>query len=138
MKKKIYIFLFFFLPCVAVFAQNEEVRQERKIPERMKEYIQNRLGMSKIEAERFSTVFLRYFHEFAQAHRENKTDRLIFQQKVIELRIKYRGEFKQILDEQRANKVYHYEDEFRKKAIDIIRENRRDRTPVRSPKAPIQ
>lgn len=127
MKKSLLILLFSLLTGFGVFAQDEEAKQEGKLPERMREYIQNRLGMSRNEAEKFSPVFLRYFREFAQTHRAYKDDRLIFQQKIIELRLRYRGEFKQIMDEQRANKVYLYEDEFRRKALDIIRENRQDR-----------
>lgn len=117
--------ILFLAPCIVAFAQNEEpVRQEGKIQERMREYIQNKLSLTKNEAERFIPVFVRYFREFAQTHRENKSDRLILQQKIIELRLRYRGEFKQILDEQRANKVFKYEDEFRQEAIRIIKENR--------------
>ena len=59
----------------------------------------------------------------------------MLQQKVIELRLRYRGEFKQIMDEQRANKVFQYEDKFRQEVIRIIKENRRDRTPPRRTKA---
>jgi hypothetical protein len=47
-------------------------------------------------------------------------------QKIIDLRIRYRNEFRQIMDEPRANKVFVYEDEFRRKAIQIL-ETRRDR-----------
>ena len=132
MKKWLFILLLFLLPGFAAFAQEDEAGQEGgKIPERMREYVQDRLGLSRQEAEKFSPVFLRYFREFAQTHRENKGDRLILQQKIIELRVRYRGEFRQILDEQKANKVYVYEDEFRKKAIDIIRENKRMRLETR-------
>lgn len=118
-------------------AQNEEpAPQEAKIQERMREYIQNKLNLNRNEAERFTPVFVRYFREFAQTHRQNRGDRLVLQQKIIELRLRYRGEFRQILDEQRANKVYLYEDEFRRKAVDIIRENRRgDRVPPRRTRA---
>ena len=127
MKKSLLILLLSLFTSIAVFAQDEEAKQEGKIPERMREYIQNRLGMSRAEAEKFSPVFLRYFREFAQTHRENKGDRLIFQQKIIELRLRFRPEFRQIMDEQRANKVFKYEDEFRQEAIKILRENRQDR-----------
>ncbi len=130
MKK--WLLILFLLPCFAAFAQNEEPAKEAgKIQERMREYIQKNIGLSKNESEKFSPVFVRYFREFAQTHRLFKTDKLIYQQKIIELRLRYRGEFRQIMDEQRANKVYHYEDEFRKKAIEIIRENRGDRVPPR-------
>jgi hypothetical protein len=127
MKKYLIILFLFLLPGFASFAQDEDAKLEGKIPERMREYIQNRLGLSRNEAEKFSPVFLRYFREFAQTHREFKGDRLILQQKIIELRLRFRPEFKQIMDEQRANKVFKYEDEFRQEAIRIIRENRRER-----------
>jgi hypothetical protein len=97
-----------------------------KIRDRMSEYIKDRLGLSKGEAEKFTPVFLRYFQEFRQIHGENKSDVLILKQKIIDLRIRYRNEFRQIMDEPRANKVFVYEDEFRRKAIQIL-ETRRDR-----------
>lgn len=130
MKKRLLILL---LICsgFAGLAQNEEpAPQEGKIQERMREYIQNKLNLSRNEAEKFTPVFTRYFREFAQTHRENRGDKLILQQKIIELRVRYRGEFRQVMDEQRANKVYVYEDEFRKRALDIIKETRRER-PIR-------
>ena len=142
MKKWLIILLLFMLPGFGAFAQEETTNQDGgKIPDRMREYVQDRLGLSKREAERFTPVFLRYFREFAQTHRENKGDRLILQQKIIELRLRYRGEFRQILEEQKANKVYIYEDEFRMKARDIIRENRRDRLgnrPIRGNRSLLQ
>lgn len=117
----------------ASFAQDEEepAQQGGKIQERMKEYIQNRLGLSRAEAERFTPVFIRYFREFAQTHRQNKGDNLILKQRIIELRIRYRTEFRQIMDEQRANKVFKYEDDFRQEAVRIIKENRRNGPPPR-------
>lgn len=142
MKKRAVIYILSLFFCASVFAQTEEPAQEGgKIQERMREYIQTRLGLSKAESEKFTPVFVRYFREFAQTHRENKRDKLILQQKIIELRIRYRTEFKQVLDEQRANKVYVYEDEFRKRAIEIIRENRREKLrdrPIRQNKVMIQ
>ena len=132
MKKWLLIFLLILLPGLAAFSQNEDDDQEGgKIAGRMREYIQKNLGLSKNEAEKFSPLFMRYIREFAQTHRQYRDDRLILQQKIIELRLRYRGEYRQILDEQRANKVFHYEDEFRQKAIRIIQENRRDRMPPR-------
>ncbi len=130
MKKWLVILSLFFVPSGIVLAQTEAgepTPQESKIRERMQEYIQNRLHLSRNEAERFTPVFVRYFREFAETHRAYRGDRLILQQKIIDLRLRYRTEFRQVIDEQRANKVYHFEDEFRRKAAEIIRENRRDR-----------
>lgn len=137
MKKWLYILILFLLPAVTAFSQDDDEagQDNSKIAERMREYIQKNLGLSKNEAQKFSPVFIRYFKDFAITHRQNKGDRLVLQQKVIELRLRYRGEFKQIMDEQRANKVFQYEDKFRQEVIRIIKENRRDRVPPRRTKS---
>jgi hypothetical protein len=126
MKNYLFIFLLIFTGLAARAQDNSENDKVGKIRDRMNEYIQNKLGLSKKEAEQFTPTFLRYFSEFNQTHRLYRADRLMFQQKIIDLRLRYRNEFKQIMDEQRANKVYVYEDEFRRKAIQIL-EDRRDR-----------
>lgn len=133
MKKWLLILTIVLLPGVAAWAQDDDSEKHggAKIQERMREYIQNKLGLSKAETEKFTPIIVRYFREFAQTHRQNKGDNLILKQRIIELRIRYRTEFRQILDEQRANKIYKYEDEFRQEAIRIIKENRRERGPVR-------
>ena len=130
MKKWLLIFSLFFLSGAA-FAQNDEGQPEgSKIQERMREYVQNKLGLSRAEAERFSPVFVRYMKEFAQTHRSNKGDRLVLQQKIIELRLRYRGEFRQIMDEQKANRVYKIEDDFRQEVVRILKENKREHNPA--------
>jgi hypothetical protein len=124
--KKFCIILILFFTGLATYAQDESSDDKGKIRDRMSEYIKDRLGLSRNEAEKFTPVFLRYFQEFKQIHRENRTDILILKQKIIDLRIRYRNEFRQIMDEPKANKVFVYEDEFRRKAIQIL-ETRRDR-----------
>ena len=72
MKKYLYILLLFLLPAVAAFSQDEDPAEENgKIAERMREYIQKNLGLSKSEAQKFTPVFARYFREFATTHRQN-------------------------------------------------------------------
>ena len=130
MKKWLIILLLTLAPGAALLAQtdtDDPAPQEGKIRERMQQYIQDRLSLSSREAERFTPVFVRYFREFAQTHKMYRGDNLILKQKIIDLRLRYRTEFRQVMDEQRANKVFKYEDEFRREAINIIRENRRDR-----------
>jgi len=124
--KNYFIILILLFSSLASYAQDEGDDKGGKIRDRMNEYIQDRLGLSKKEAEKFSPVFLRYFHEFRQIRLENKSDNLVLKQKIIDLRIRYRSEFRQIMDEPRANKVFVYEDEFRRKAIQML-ETRRDR-----------
>lgn len=111
----------------AVMAQDDELPDNEganKLQQRMAVYIQKRLGLTKGEAEKFSPIFLRYIVELRKTHRENKTDRPMLQLKVAELRIRFRNEFRQILDEQRANKIYDYQREFELKVIDEIKQRR--------------
>jgi len=124
--KKYFIILILTFTGLVTYAQDEGGDKGSKIRDRMNEYIQDRLGLSKREAEKFSPVFLRYFQEFRQIRRENMSDNLVLKQKIIDLRIRYRSEFRQIMDEPRANKVFVYEDEFRRKAIQML-ETRKDR-----------
>lgn len=125
--KKYFVILTLLFATLATYAQNERGDDKAsKISDRMSEYIKDRLNLSRGEAEKFTPVFLRYFQEFRQIHNENKSDVLILKQKIIDLRIRYRNEFRQIMDEPRANKVFVYEDEFRRQAIQIL-EARRDR-----------
>jgi hypothetical protein len=124
--KKYLIIAILSLTAIVTYAQNAEEEKGGKIRDRMVEYIQDRLGLSRSESEKFTPVFLRYFQEFHQIRQQNKDDRLVLQQKIVDLRIRYRDQFRQIMDEPRANKVFIYEDEFRKKAIQIL-ETRKDR-----------
>lgn len=131
MKKLFFIWMLLAIPFSGLLAQqpdaDDPAPQESKIRERMQEYIQSRLSLSRSEAEKFTPVFVRYFRDFAQTHRSFRGDDLKLKQQIIELRIRYRTEFRQIMDEQKANKVFKYEDDFRREAVRIIRENRRER-----------
>jgi len=139
--KNYVVILILFFSGLAAYAQDEADNERgSKIRDRMNEYIQDRLGLSKREADKFSPIFLRYFQEFRLIHKENRSDNLLLKQKIIDLRIRYRNEFRQIMDEPRANKVFVYEDEFRKKAIQIL-ENRKDRLgekPIQRNRSPLQ
>ena len=135
--KKISIILFlFFIACTGVPAQNDDqgCQVGGKLQQRLNEYLQKRLGLSKSEAERFSPIYLRYFNELRRTHIESKNlppiDR---QQKIVEIRLRYRNEFRPILGEERANKVFVAEQEFRKKAQDLL-ENRKERLENRANK----
>lgn len=132
MKKILFILSLFLVISNAAKAQDEE-----KIRDKMREYIQQRMRLTSNEAERFAPIFLRYFREWRTTLRDNQGDRLILQQKVVELRIRYRTEFKEILGERRSNEVYVHQEKFIKELKDIIRQERIQNRPLRrnSPKA---
>ena len=116
MKKFLVILVVSFLGLVAR-SQDDDAGKGDKIRDRMSSYIQQKLGMTKDEADKFTPIFIKYFREFRQIRQDNKGDLLVFKQKIIDLRIRYRTEFRTIMDEQKANRVYAAEDEFRQKVI---------------------
>ncbi len=120
MKKFIYI-LFLFLATQPVFAQDSQPGGA-KVREKMVEYIQTRLGLDKAEAERFQPVFFEYIKDLRKTNQEFKGDRLVLQQKVVELRLRYREQFKPIVGEKRSNDVFTYEHEFVEKARNVLKE----------------
>jgi len=122
MKIILYLFSFFILSTTA-FGQ-DDTGQGAKIRERMTEYIQKRLSLSKSEAEKFGPLYLNYFNEMRKINQEYKGDKLVLQQKIVELKLNYRDQFKTIVGEKRSNDVFIYEREF----INEIKELRNERS----------
>ena len=95
----------------ASFAQDDD-DQGSRVRERMTEYIQKRLSLSKSEADKFGPVFLDYFNQLRKTNQEYKGDRLVLQQKVAELKLNYRNQFKNIVGDKKSNDVFIYERDF--------------------------
>src|SRR5687768_17308279 len=112
MKKLLYILSFLLFSWVTVFSQDEPTEQNDRIREKMKEFIQKRLRLTKSEADRFTPVFIRYFNEWRQTLRVHKDDRLILQQRIVELRLRFRPEFREVIGERRGNEVYKNQEIF--------------------------
>src|SRR5688572_29965685 len=119
MKRLIHVLLFVFA-IHPVFAQEEQ--PGTRLREKMVEYIQTKLGLDKSEAERFQPVFENYFKELYSTNKQYRSDRLVLQQKVVELRLKYREQFKPIMGEKRSNDVFRHERDFVEKAKDVLKE----------------
>jgi hypothetical protein len=122
MKKILYIVSFFILATTTSFAQDDE-GQGSRLQERMTEYIQKRMGLSKSEAERFGPVFINYFNELRKTNQQYKGDKLVLQQKIVEVKLNYRDQFKNIVGEKKSNDVFQYEREF----INEVKQIRNDR-----------
>jgi len=117
MKKFLLILTLFFLTGSALHAQEEDNNND-KIRDKMTEFIQRRLNLSRDEAEKFSPVFLRYFREWRTTLRDFRGGpKLDLQQKIIEIQLRYRNQFKDIIGEKRSNQVYEQQEVF----IDGIR-----------------
>lgn len=121
MKKIFFISSLILLSITCSFAQDDD-NQGAKIRERMNEYIQKRLGLSSTEADRFSPVFLNYFNDLRKTNHDNQNDRLVLQQKIVELRLNYRNQFKNIMGDKKSNDVFVYERDFIQEVKDIRRE----------------
>lgn len=122
MKKILYILSFLFFTGGSAFAQQNENEQSDRIREKMKEFIQKRLRLTDAETEKFSPVFIRYFNEWRQTLRNrDNLPKLDLQKRIVELRIRYRNEFREIVGERRSNQVYENQEIF----IDGLRKNMR-------------
>lgn len=131
MKKIVFILSLFFALSNTLMAQDDG---DEKIRDRMREYIQQRMRLNKDEAEKFTPVFIRYFREWRNALQENrkKPDPLVLQQKIVELRLRYRPEFKEIIGEKRSNEVYKQQEKFLQELKDIRRERIQERQGVKN------
>lgn len=124
--KKLLLILIFLFPFVSITLA-QEGNDDDKIRDKMRQYIQQRMRLTKNEAERFTPIFIRYFKEWRTALRENRTDRLILQQKIVELRLRYRAEFKDIIGEKRSNEIYRHQEIFIQELKDIKKERMENR-----------
>ena len=123
--KRIFYILSFLVLSICVHAQDEQGGE--KIRERMQEYIQQKLGLSKAEAEKFAPVFIDYFRELRKTNHQFKGDPLVRQQKIVELRIKYRDQFKPVIGEKRSNEVFEHERAFIREAQETLQDRIRER-----------
>ncbi len=138
MKKFLLILTLTLFAGLASKAQDDE---HDRIRDKMREFIQKRLNLSRNEAERFTPVFIRYFREWKQTLRDNKDDNLVRIQRIAELRIRYRTEFRDIVGEQRSNDVYKQQDIFVREVTKMLEEQikaRRDDRPNKRFRALLQ
>lgn len=128
MKRFLLILSLVLTTSVRIFAQaDDDTDADEKIKDKMSEYIQKRLSVSKDEAARFTPVFLRYFKDWRQTLRESKgLPALDRQSKVVDLRLRYRTEFRGILGERRGDQVYVFQERFIQELRDLRKERMRD------------
>ena|SRR5688572_843893 len=127
MKKIFYIFTFLFTFSVASFAQDEN-DGAAVLREKMIEYIQNKLSLTKTEAEKFQPIFLDYLRQTRSTREMYKEDKILLQQKIAELRVRTRDQLKPVLGEARSNEVFKHQNDFveqAKRELKIRQDERR-------------
>ncbi len=77
-------------------------------------YVTKELNLTSEEAQKFWPVYNEYAAEIKKTREDNRTDELVFEEKVLNIRKKYKPEFKKILnDDTRVNKVFVIDRNFR-------------------------
>ena len=123
--KRIFLISSLLLVCfTGLFAQEDDDKDDNEsIRDKMSEYIQKRLNVSTDEAKKFAPVFNNYFKDWRKTLRENRNDDILRRQKVAEVQLRYRSQFKDIIGEQRSNQVFGHQKVF----IQEIRRIRQER-----------
>lgn len=123
MKKILLILLLSFVTKATLLAQDANMAEAIKIA-----YLTKQLNLSQEEAQKFWPIYNRYFAELKQAHGELKGKELEFQERSLNIRKQYVGEFKKVLNsDERVNKMFTCERNF----VKLMREEMRNRQQMR-------
>ncbi|MFN5422548.1 MAG: hypothetical protein ACK5AO_04715 [bacterium] len=94
--------------------QQKKLADLRKIQAMEMAFITKELNLTPDEAQKFWPVFNQYRNEMKVMAKDRiSADQLEKQQKMLDLRKKYREDFTRVINQERANKVFGAEDEFR-------------------------
>lgn len=121
--KKLYMILLLGCFTVAVKAQDAEPdlsdKKQQDIQALKVAFISKELELTPDEAQKFWPVYNQYEKEVDDASRNN-ADVIIKEQKVLDVKKKYQGQFGKILGPQRMNRMYGAEGRFRKLLIKAL------------------
>jgi hypothetical protein len=123
MKKFLLIILAVLGTCSFTMAQQGNGRE--RIQALKVAFITQKLHLTTAEAEKFWPVYNQYDNEIMQVRASNRNGDVIEkEQKVLDIRKKYRSSFEKILGPQRLNDLYNAESDFRKILIQRLKERR--------------
>lgn len=129
--KKIYLIWIFVSMAVFARAQETELPSEKKQQdiEALKiAFISKELALTPEEAQKFWPVYNQYAKEFRSIVKDDE-DVLDRDEKVLNLRKSYSGQFAKILGQQRMNRIFNAEGRFRQLLIKSMRnQNLRNKT----------
>ena len=108
MKKILFIISLLFLHSYFCVAQTQsDAQTDDKVEDIKIAYMNKELSLTPEEAQRFWPIYNNYFSEIKQARREHINDEVAFEEKVVKIRRKYKGDFQKVLNsDARANKVF--------------------------------
>ena len=112
MKKYLYILVMLLSIQFPVFSQ-DELGAGPNIQNLKIGFVTRRLALTSDEAQRFWPVYNEYVNELKKARQEEKDDVLVFEERALNIRKKYKGEFKKILGtDDRLNKALTVDRDF--------------------------
>jgi hypothetical protein len=127
MKKYLLLILVFFATFSFSYAQRGNGQRTEKIQALKIAFITQRLHLTSSEAEKFWPVYNEYNNEINNLRIENKDgDVLDNEQKLLDIRKKYKPDFERILGPQRLNNLFNAEREFRNVLIQKLRNQRQE------------
>jgi hypothetical protein len=107
------VLLIIFLCISSAYFCNAQVKDSDEINTVKIAYITNQLNLTPTEAQQFWPIYNRYFGEVKKAQLDSPNDIVAFQEKLVNIRKKYKPEFKDVLGtDERVNKVYVAEAKF--------------------------
>lgn len=112
MKKIILSTLFFLNISYICFAQSEN--RKNRIEAIQIAYLTKEISLTPDEAQKFWPVYNEYQDDLVAARKETRQDVVLFEEKVLNVRKKYKNDFKKVLGtDERVNKVFMAEKSFR-------------------------
>ena len=130
MKKRIIIIYLLFLHSYICMAQPQDDKSSNKVEDVKVEYMKKELNLTPDESQKFWPVYNNYYSEIKQARKNYINDEVAFEEKVVEIRKRYKDDFKRVLNgEARANRVFVSE----KKLRDLFKKELQNRQKLRRP-----
>lgn len=129
MKKSILFLLFAFLLTTTFAQMTGKSRSPRENIEVLKvAYFTKHLSLTTEEAEKFWPLYNMYFVDVRKARQDNKEDIIAFEEAVLNIRKRYKGELKKVLaTDERVNKALVAEREF----MNVVRKELQQRVEKR-------
>ncbi|HXL56886.1 MAG TPA: hypothetical protein VN958_11545 [Chitinophagaceae bacterium] len=130
MKKIVFILSLLFLHNYFCVGQTQPDTSGDKIEGIKTTFMNKELNLTPEEAKKFWPVYNNYFKEIREARKNYGNDEVAFEEQVVEIRKKYKGNFRKILNsDDRANKVFVSEKNLR----DLLKKELQNRQRLRRP-----
>jgi len=120
------LLILFFLLLHGYFCSAQQESDKDQIEAVRMAYITNQLKLTPEEAQKFWPIYNNYIQEIKKAQQDNPNDVVAQQEKLVNIRKKYKNNFKKVMGaDERVNKVFTADTEFR----DMLKKEWQNRHP---------